>query len=200
VRHDALLLLGPTGSGKSPLGDHLEGVGWRGRPCRHLDFGATLRAVADGRLRPAALTDTDVALVRRMLATGALLEDQQLPIAAAILADFLERRAVEKGDLVVLNGLPRHERQAEAVEGWLDVREALHLRADADTLVARIRRHAHDERSGREDDTEEAVRGRLARFEARTAPLLARYADRLRTVDVGLATGPEDVLRALSGD
>jgi hypothetical protein len=57
----ALLLLGPTGAGKTPLGDWLEAHGLWGRPCHHFDFGANLRAVvavvaglgAFGRLRRA---------------------------------------------------------------------------------------------------------------------------------------------------
>ena len=41
----AVLLLGPTGAGKSPLGDWLEARGLWGRPCHHFDFGANLRAI-----------------------------------------------------------------------------------------------------------------------------------------------------------
>ena len=49
----AILLLGPTGSGKSPLGDELEANGLNGRRCLHFDFGRRLRRAAEG--RPATL-------------------------------------------------------------------------------------------------------------------------------------------------
>jgi adenylate kinase len=45
MKHQALLLLGPTGSGKTPLGERLERRSLRGRRCHHFDFGASLRAV-----------------------------------------------------------------------------------------------------------------------------------------------------------
>ncbi|MCX7427258.1 MAG: hypothetical protein NTW96_16720 [Planctomycetia bacterium] len=45
TRNDAMLLLGPTGSGKTPLGDLLERRGLGGRRCVHFDFGAHLRRI-----------------------------------------------------------------------------------------------------------------------------------------------------------
>ena len=42
----ALLLIGPTGSGKTPLGELLERSGLWGRPCRHFDFGERMRRIA----------------------------------------------------------------------------------------------------------------------------------------------------------
>ncbi|MDW7761659.1 MAG: hypothetical protein SCM96_13625 [Acidobacteriota bacterium] len=44
----AVLILGPTGSGKTPLGRELETRGHAGRRCRHFDFGAEMRALAGG--------------------------------------------------------------------------------------------------------------------------------------------------------
>jgi len=195
---DAVLLLGPTGAGKSPLGDHLERVAWRGRRCHHFDFGAHLRAVHEGALHPAGLSDADVAVVSRALETGALLEDSEFPIAVAILSDFMGRRVVAAEDLVVLNGLPRHVGQADGVECLLSITEVLHLDAEPATLLERIRRNAGGDRGGRGDDEAEAVVRRVERYRTRTRPLLARYADRVRTVSIGLSTLPEDVLGALN--
>ncbi len=195
----ALLLLGPTGVGKSPLGEALEHEGWRGRRCHHFDFGAHLRAVSEGSLRPDALTDADVAVVKCALETGALLEDHEFPIAAAILGDFLVRRELGAGDLVVLNGLPRHVGQAEGVEEIVSIVSVIHLAAEPAVLCERIRLNAGGDRSGRSDDVEEAVLRRIERFRARTRPLLERYADRVLRVPIGLETGPEAVLAALAG-
>ncbi len=48
----AILLLGPTGSGKTPLGQALEKKGLAGRRCVHFDFGANLREIAGLKRRP----------------------------------------------------------------------------------------------------------------------------------------------------
>jgi len=70
--HQAVLLLGPTGSGKTPLGDALQREGFGGRRCHHFDFGEQLRhatGVGDG------LDAADIAFVRKVLEEGALLEN-----------------------------------------------------------------------------------------------------------------------------
>jgi adenylate kinase family enzyme len=43
--YKAMLLIGPTGAGKTPLGKYLERHGLNGRRCRHFDFGANLRSI-----------------------------------------------------------------------------------------------------------------------------------------------------------
>jgi len=45
TRNPAVLLLGPTGAGKTPLGEMIEARGLWGMSCLHFDFGANLRAV-----------------------------------------------------------------------------------------------------------------------------------------------------------
>jgi adenylate kinase family enzyme len=42
---EAILLLGPTGSGKTPLGQVLERRGLWGHRCSHFDFGDNLREI-----------------------------------------------------------------------------------------------------------------------------------------------------------
>ncbi len=86
-KHDAILLLGPTGAGKSPLGDCLAEQGLGERRCVHFDFGAQLRHVAEHGGR--GLTEDDVAYVRKVLTEGALLEDETFYIARAILEGFM---------------------------------------------------------------------------------------------------------------
>lgn len=46
-RTPAVLLLGSTGSGKTPLGDLIERRGLRGVRCLHFDFGVNLRKIVD---------------------------------------------------------------------------------------------------------------------------------------------------------
>ena len=87
TRYSAVLLIGPTGAGKTPLGQLLEQRGLWGLPCLHFDFGRELRRAAgeDSGL----LSEAERELVGRALRTGALLEDEHFPLARKILRQFL---------------------------------------------------------------------------------------------------------------
>jgi len=174
----SILLVGPTGAGKSPLGDEMERRGFRGRPCLHFDFGANLRVAAGDRAGEYGLAAADLAAVRASLATGALFEDRDMPMIVRILTRFAEIRGLAPDTRIVLNGLPRHRRQAEALAGLVAVEAVVSLEADAAVIAARIRLDPGRDRSGRTDDEAEAVAGRLAIFRDRTAPLLDLYRER----------------------
>ena len=173
-RPDAVLILGPTGSGKTPLGRELETRGLAGRRCRHFDFGAELRALAD-RDPESVLTEGETAVVRRSLSEGTLLEDRDFPIAGKILDHFLRRGSAESGDLVILNGLPRHDGQAEAVQGRVRIRMVVLLECPAETAGLRIEQDSGGDRSGRTDGDPQAVARRLKDYESRTRPLADYY-------------------------
>ena len=136
--HPALILLGPTGSGKTPLGDALAEHGVGGRCCLHFDFGAELRRAAVwDRSDPSDVSDLsmdDRTFIRRVLEEGALLEPENFPVAERVLKAFLARAcpgdpaavrasrgapgnhaAAPEQVLLVLNGLPRHIDQAKAL-------------------------------------------------------------------------------------
>jgi adenylate kinase len=190
-----VLLLGPTGSGKTPLGDCLEQRGLRGRRCVHFDFGARLRAVGAG--EPCAgLAGAELEVVRRSLQTGALLDDEHFPIARAILRSFVERHDLGPDDLLVLNGLPRHVGQAAALDGLVRVRLVVCLECSSATARARIRRDTGGDRAGRADDSPAEVRRKLRLFRERTIPLLDHYAGRkveISSVRVGVGTTAEEI-------
>ncbi|MCY2927814.1 MAG: nucleoside monophosphate kinase, partial [Planctomycetota bacterium] len=169
----AILLLGPTGSGKTPLGECLASRGLRGRPCRHFDFGEQLRQAAAGGLPSASLSHEEVAFLRDVLERGALLENRHFPLAQKILRAFLER--LPAGGLVVLNGLPRHIDQARDVASILDVGEVVVLHCPAEVVLARIASNAGGDRAGRTDDSRAAVRAELELYAQRTAPLVEHY-------------------------
>ena len=189
-RFPALLLLGPTGAGKSPLGDHLQSRGLHGRRCVHLDFGASLREVADGMLRPPALSDDEVRTVGRALDADRLLTDDEFGIAGKLLDDFLAWQGVGADDLVVLNGLPRHVGQARDLEPLLEVRTVLHLKTAPEIAIERIRTNAGGDRSARADDAPSRVRSRLIRYARRTLPLVEYYASRgARIVEAEIGSG-----------
>lgn len=176
----SLLLVGPTGSGKTPLGRELGHRGWRGRPCVHFDFGENLRAVASSPAGPpAGLTAAEMAAVRASLATGALFEERDMPLIIKVLGGFAAARDIGRtGSLLVLNGLPRHAGQATALEGLVLVEVVVSLEASAEVVRRRLRLDPGGDRSGRIDDTPEAVGRRLADYRARTEPLVEHYRSR----------------------
>jgi adenylate kinase family enzyme len=195
---DALLLLGPTGSGKTPLGEYLERHGLAGRRCVHFDFGEQLRRAAAG---ASELDPSETAQVRDVLGRGALLEDRQFPIAEKILRSFLRREGMGSGDVVVLNGLPRHSGQASAMASLLRVRQVLLLECTADVVRQRIRGNSGGDRAGRVDDSPVEVSGKLCLFAQRTAPLVSYYTGRgipVARLAVDVGTRPEDLWTQIS--
>jgi len=168
-----ILLIGPTGSGKSPQGMLIERRGG----FRHFDFGAELRAAAAGQ---GGLLPADVAFVGQMLETHALLPDERFGIAARLLDAFLIRTRFDRErERLVLNGLPRHAGQAQALAARVRVEHVVVLEADAAavrTRVARRRRGEGLDHAGRPDDSPEAIEHKLALFARETEPLIAGYA------------------------
>jgi len=192
VPRQAWLLLGPPGSGKTPLGDALEAAG-RGR---HFDFGASLRAVGRGRPPAAALGAEGRAIVRDALRSGALLSSAQWFVAREVLASFLAGRRGR----VVLNGLPRDVAQALAVEELVPVVRVVLLACEDATVRERLRIDAGGDRAGRSDDDPSTVSARLAQYRERTLPLIGHYRARgvpVTTLAVDSRTSAEDLLRAL---
>ena len=171
----AILLLGPTGSGKTPLGEELERRGLGGRACLHFDFGANLRRLAAGSDQSGLLKAADLARIRASLATGALFEDRDMPMIVGIFHSFIEARQLRPGTLLVLNGLPRHVGQARGLAGTVSVVRIVLLEAEAPVILERIRIDPGGDRSGRADDSLETVGKRLADYGERTRPLLDFY-------------------------
>lgn len=200
VPRPALLLLGPTSAGKTPLGDLIEAESLWQTSWVHFDFGANLRRIAALDQPQGAITSGDIDFLRHILAKGALLEDDRFPLARRILESFLMRYAADPTTRIVLNGLPRHAGQARALEGIVHVDTVVNLVCDAQTVIERIRRNVGGDRTGRSDDDLPAVRRKLAVFAERTAPLIEHYrrqGTRLISLDVTPATTPTDMWQAL---
>ncbi|MCY2951029.1 MAG: nucleoside monophosphate kinase [Planctomycetota bacterium] len=171
----AILLVGPTGAGKTPLGEYLEANGLWGRRCAHFDFGAQLRAVAAGGIVVPELSAEDLGVIRRSLATGAVLENEQFHIAEKILRGFAGRWRLGEGDCIILNGLPRHVGQAKDVDAVLAVEAVISLECTAEVVYERIRLNSAGDRTGRVDDDVAAIARKLEIFAHRTVPLVERY-------------------------
>ncbi len=196
----ALLLVGPTGAGKTPLGEALEARGLAGKRCLHFDFGANLRRAAISPTLPPGLSEADRNVIRNVLQSGALLSDEQFPIARAVLESFLSERAPGPGSLLVLNGLPRHVGQARALEPIVRIERIVHLVCPPEVVLARIRRDAGGDRSVRTDDDEAAVRRRIRRFHENAGPLLEFHRARgvpILRLPVGASDTGEDLRRRL---
>jgi adenylate kinase family enzyme len=174
----AWLLVGPTGSGKTPLGQELERSGAGGRTALHFDFGAALREIAGGRAADLGLDAGEIEAVRTSLATGALFEDRDLPLIVKVLTGFAARRGLAAGTLIVLNGLPRHRGQALALAPVVAVERVISLEAGPAVIGERLRLDPGRDRAGRIDDDPAAVARRLETYGRRTAPLLDHYRER----------------------
>lgn len=197
-KNEAMLILGPTGAGKSPLGDALEAEGLAGRRCFHFDFGERLRHAAEHGGK--GLSEEDLFFIRDVLEKGALLENETFYIARAILGDFLETRGAGAEDLVVLNGLPRHAGQARDVGEALEIVLVVALECTGETVHARIEGNTGGDRTGRTDDSLAKTSRKLEIYAARTQPLLDHYASAGVTccrVPVGVETKPADILDLL---
>lgn len=196
----AILLVGPSGCGKTPLGDLLEAKGLRGMEFRHFDFGGILREACGGGKEGEFLTDEERTVVRELLERGALIEDENFPIASKLLAGFIAEAASVPDIVIVLNGLPRHIGQARAIEGMVRVRTVIVLYCAPEIAWERVRTNAGGDRHGRGDDTIQQLRHRFGIFRQRTEPVVEYYRRSgvpLVNLDVAVRTTAEDMLTLL---
>jgi len=172
-----LVILGRQGSGKGTQAARLVEAY---RPI-HVSTGDMLRvAVAAG---------TELGLqARALMNAGDLVGDD---LINGIVAERLAQPDVAENGFL-LDGYPRTPDQAAAMEVFLaeagtPLDAAVNLDVPVDEVTARMLVR------GRADDTEEAIRRRLALYESETAPLLAWFADR-GLLDVVDGLGGVDVV------
>jgi adenylate kinase len=198
---DAILLLGPTGSGKSPLGDAVSRSGLFGRPCHHLDFGSELRSAVSDEVRSRRYTSTELDFIHGVLERGLLLENEHFPLARKIISLFLDRAGFSQRDVLVLNGIPRHEGQARDLGKIATIHALAVLDCSADDVSCRIRENIGGDRTGRADDHHELIEKKIVIFRERTAPLIDHYKRRgskLYRISVLSTMTPADAYRSLS--
>jgi adenylate kinase family enzyme len=171
----ATLLIGPTGSGKTPLGEAMERCGIRGCRAIHFDFGAHLRAAVAHPEKYPLLAPGDVAILDNKLRTNALLEDNEFHIAEKILVFFITHNRLCRGEYLILNGLPRHAGQAEALGSLIKVKEVINLDCSAEVVRHRIANNECNDRALRKDDSADEIERKLKIFKNRTLPLLDYY-------------------------
>ena len=174
----AILLLGPTGAGKSPLGNQIEKNGIKGKKCYHFDFGHELRSIAERDHAPEGFGGKDFPFIRDVLEKGLLLDNEHFHIAEKIIHHFLRRNDFKEDTILILNGLPRHVGQAQDMSGIVSVRSLVVLECTSEEVHRRINRNAGGDRTDRSDDSIDMISRKLEIFEARTAPLIAYYSQR----------------------
>jgi adenylate kinase len=195
----AILLLGSTGVGKSPLGGQIEQKGIRGKKCFHFDFGHELRSIAEQNLPPEGFKGADLSFISDVLYKGLLLENEHFHIAEKIVNHFLRGNDVSEEDILILNGLPRHTDQAKDMAGIVAVESVVLLQCEPEEVYKRIELNSGGDRAGRLDDSLDMIRNKLEIFNARTAPLIDYYSKKgcdVLKVRVTAASTPEDTYSA----
>jgi adenylate kinase family enzyme len=168
----SLLLIGPTGAGKTPLGEELEKRGLFGKKVHHFDFGKNLRMVAQNEI---PLPERDKELIIEILKEGRLLKPEEFYLAENLLKNFLKLCNFEKEDILLFNGLPRNLYQAEKLSYSFHIEKVIYLKVDEKTLYFRLKNDPAGDRKEREDDLEELLQKKLKWFYEQNLPLLDYY-------------------------
>ena len=195
----SILLLGPTGVGKSPLGNQIEKKGIKGKRCFHFDFGQELRIISELNLPPEGFQKKDLYFIRDVLENGLLLENEHFHIARKIVHYFMLRNDFLEEDILILNGLPRHVDQARDMAGIVEVRSLVVLECGPEEVYSRIEKNTGTDRTGRADDGIAMIRKKLEIFNARTAPLIEHCSNMgcdILKVRITAALTPEDAYDA----
>jgi len=161
-----LVLLGPPGAGKGTQAALLsEKLG-----VPHISTGDLFRAnISQG-------TDLGKEAKSYMDAGNLVPSDVTNRMVAARIAE------PDAADGFLLDGYPRSVEQADALKTMLaesgsSLDAVVEYRVDEDTVVERMLAR------GREDDTEDVIRNRMAVYRSETEPLLDYYGSQVRTVD-----------------
>jgi adenylate kinase len=126
---------------------------------------------------------------------GLLVPDE---IVLGLIEEVLTSPEAKRG--IVMDGFPRTDQQADAVEALLVTRgstvdSAVLIDVSDDELVKRLRGRAVQE--GRTDDTPEAIARRLRVYREQTAPLIDYYRKRGKLREVPGTGTVEEIARRI---
>jgi adenylate kinase len=172
---DSILLVGPTGVGKSPLGDVIAQNSLFGRRCHHLDFGSELRGAVSRLDRSAAYAKKELDFIHGVLERGLLLENEHFPLAEKIVSLYLNRVRFSLHDVLVLNGIPRHTGQARDIATIAAIHAVIVLDCSPSDIFFRIQNNVGGDRTERTDDNKELIEKKISIFRKRTTPLIDHY-------------------------
>jgi len=187
-KYPSILLIGPPGVGKGTQGKMLGSI----PSFFHLATGDMFRSLDK---------ESEIGLEFTRYSTQGLLVPDFLTVR-------LWRQHVEQliarelytpnRDILLLDGIPRSEPQAETMQEYINPFIIIHLVCeDIDEMVRRMQKRATEQ--GRPDDTDESIiRKRFEVYAEQTAPVLACYnKDIIADIDA-LGTQAEVLLRILS--
>ncbi|MBS0660036.1 MAG: nucleoside monophosphate kinase [Verrucomicrobia bacterium] len=182
-----LLIFGAPGSGKGTQGTALGGI----PRFVHFACGEVFRSL-----------DTRTELGQAFLeysSRGELVPDE---LTVKLWDEHIDRM-VDAGrfkpdiDFLVLDGIPRNQRQAELMDSHISVERVFHLTCpDRDKLIARLKKRAlKDNRL--DDANEEVIRKRLLTYETETKPVLDFYKPRGLTKVIDATQPPVAVMKEI---
>ncbi|MBS0264292.1 MAG: nucleoside monophosphate kinase [Planctomycetes bacterium] len=182
-RYHSVLLFGPPGVGKGTQGQILGKI----PGFFHLSVGDVFRALD--------INSPDGKEVYQYSSQGMLVPDEttiriwKRNIDALTILSYYKPHE----DLLILDGIPRNQRQAEILEQHVEVLKIIHLKcSDIEAMVHRIRRRAI--RENRVDDAhEDIIRRRFDVYERQTRPVLEYYPKKL-IAEVDAFGSPAEVL------
>ncbi len=182
----AILLFGAPGAGKGTQGKILAQI----PGLYHLSSGQVLRDISPN--------SDDGQQIIQFTSRGMLApDDLTLRIIRRALKHLSEQgRYFPKEELLILDGVPRNEQQADMISEFVDVRHIIHLACvDESKMIARMKRRARIE--NRVDDADEnIIRHRFEVYHEETAPILKYYSDDIITA-INADGTPAEVLRLL---
>ena len=170
-KHPAFIFLGAPGAGKGTQGKVLGAI----PRFFHFACGDVFRSL-----------DTRTPLGRKFVeysSRGELVPDDITVALWKAQIDNLADGHVYKPDIdiLVLDGIPRNVRQAELLDGYIEVHQVFHLTCpDRDELARRMRKRALKE-NRLDDASDKVIDQRIATYEAETKPILAHYPHELIT-------------------
>ncbi|MBI5867040.1 MAG: adenylate kinase [candidate division Zixibacteria bacterium] len=174
------IMLGPPGSGKGTQAKKLAAA-----------FGADHLSTGD-MLRSEVASGTELGCsARTYMDRGDLVPDE---LILKMIAGRLE--SMSNGDGFILDGFPRTEAQAVALDKMLDtmkrsIDRVVLVKVGDEEIKSRLAGRARQE--GRADDTEEVINRRLDVYRKQTAPLIAYYSGKGRLSEV-VGERPIDVV------
>ena len=157
-----IIIFGAPGSGKGTQSEKLT----ERYNLTHISTGEVLRDKIERQTELGILADT-------YMSKGQLVPDN---LVIDMLSEFIANNSESKG--YILDGFPRTLPQGEAMDKIVDeqnesINVVLWLDVDDDELIARLLKRGKD--SGREDDTFDTIKSRLAVYYRKTEPLKDFY-------------------------
>ena len=187
-RYPSILLIGPPGVGKGTQGKMLGAI----PGFFHLATGDMFRSLDK---------ESEIGLEFTRYSSQGLLVPDFLTVRRwrQHVEQLIARELYSPStDILLLDGIPRSEPQAESMREYIDPFMIIHLVCeDIDEMVRRMQKRASEQ--GRPDDADESViRKRFEVYKEQTAPVLACYDDSIISNIDALGTQAEVLLRILS--